>query len=88
MYEELFKQSENLLPTHHPKILKAQRSEVNSRFDVMMDGLVIAAQEFDDATARSLIRQLVPEFRQSLSIEDSNVTLLSTANGQQEKQPA
>ena len=88
MYEELFKQSENLLPTHHPKILKAQRSEVNSRFEVMMDGLVISAQEFDDPTVRSLIRQLVPEFRQSLSIEDSNVTLLSTANGQQEKQPA
>ena len=88
MYEELFKQSENLLPTHHPKILKAQRCEVDSRFEVMLDGLVISAQEFDDDMVRSLIRQLVPEFRQSISVEDSNVTLLSASNGQQEKQPA
>jgi FlaA1/EpsC-like NDP-sugar epimerase len=89
MYEELFKHSENLLPTHHPKILKAQRSEVDSRFDVMMDGLVIAAQEFDDDMVRSLIRQMVPEFRQSISIDQSSVTLVSAANnGQQERQHA
>jgi FlaA1/EpsC-like NDP-sugar epimerase len=88
MYEELFKQSENLLPTHHPKILKAQRSDVDSRFEVMLDGLVMAAQDFEDDMVRSLVRQLVPEFRQSLSIDHSNVTLLSTANGQQERQPA
>jgi FlaA1/EpsC-like NDP-sugar epimerase len=88
MYEELFKQCENLLPTYHPKILKAQRSEVDSHFDVMLDGLVIAAQEFDDDMVRSLIRQMVPEFKQSISIDHSNVTILSAANGQQEKQPA
>jgi FlaA1/EpsC-like NDP-sugar epimerase len=88
MYEELFKQSENLLPTHHPKILKAQRSDVDSRFEVMLDGLVMAAQDFEDDMVRSLVRQLVPEFRQSLSIDHSNVTLLSTANGQHERQPA
>ena len=85
MYEELFKHSENLLPTHHPKILKAQRSEVDSRFEVMMDGLVIAAQEFDDDMVRSLIRQMVPEFRQSISIDQSTVTLVSAANNSQQE---
>ena len=88
MYEELFKQSENLLPTHHPKILKAQRCDVDSRFDVMLDGLVLAAQDFSDDTVRALIRKLVPEFRQSLSIDHSSVTVMSASGGQQERQPA
>ena len=78
MYEELFKSSENLLPTHHPKIMKAQRCGIDDRYGLLIDELVDAAVGYDENRTRSLIRALVPEFRHSLSVEMSGVTVVSS----------
>ena len=76
MYEELFKSSENLLPTHHPKIMKAQRSDIDPQFADMLERFIDAAKECDDKTIRTLIRLIVPEYRQHKSFEHTNVKMI------------
>lgn len=76
MYEELFKSSENLLPTHHPKIMKAQRSDIDPQFADMLERFIDAAKECDDKTIRTLIRSIVPEYRQHKSFEHTNVKMI------------
>jgi len=69
MYEELFKSSENLLPTHHPKIMKAQRSEVEENFPVLLAKLVASAMHHDDRAVIANIRGIVPEYRPHYTID-------------------
>jgi FlaA1/EpsC-like NDP-sugar epimerase len=69
MYEELFKSSENLLPTHHPKIMKAQRSEVEENFPVLLAKLVASAMHHDDRAVIANIRGIVPEYRPHNTID-------------------
>jgi FlaA1/EpsC-like NDP-sugar epimerase len=81
MFEELFKESENLLPTHHPKIMKAQKSEIESEFSEMLVELVASAQDYNDKSVRSMIRVIVPEYRQHIAFESSRVKTLTAIPG-------
>lgn len=81
MFEELFKDSENLLPTHHPKIMKAHKSQIEDSFSDMLVELVASAQEYDDKTVRTMIRSIVPEYRQHISFEASRVKTLTAIPG-------
>jgi FlaA1/EpsC-like NDP-sugar epimerase len=77
MYEELFKTTENLLPTHHPKIMKANRSEVDIHFMDMTQKLVEVAKVYDERSVKALVRRIVPEFRQNKTIENTSVTYIT-----------
>ena len=81
MFEELFKDSENLLPTHHPKIMKAQKSEIEAEFPEMVSELVISAQDYNDKSVRSMIRVIVPEYRQHIAFESARVKTLTAIPG-------
>ena len=81
MFEELFKDSENLLPTHHPKIMKAHKSEIEAEFSDMVSELVASAQDYDDKSVRSMIRVIVPEYRQHIAFESSRVKTLTAIPG-------
>ena len=81
MFEELFKDSENLLPTHHPKIMKAQKSEIEAEFPEMVSELVTSAQDYNDKSVRSMIRVIVPEYRQHIAFESSRVKTLTAIPG-------
>lgn len=63
MFEELFTDKENLTETHHHKILKAKKSDVDSvSLTKKIDSLISELEEGNiDALAR-LIRSIVPEF--------------------------
>lgn len=81
MFEELFKDSENLLPTHHPKIMKAQKSEIEAEFSDMVLELVASAQDYNDKSVRSMIRVIVPEYRQHIAFESARVKTLTAIPG-------
>ncbi len=81
MFEELFKDSENLLPTHHPKIMKAQKSEIEAEFPEMVSELVSSAQDYNDKSVRSMIRVIVPEYRQHIAFESARVKTLTAIPG-------
>ena len=81
MFEELFKDSENLLPTHHPKIMKAQKSEIEAEFPEMVSELVTSAQDYNDKSVRSMIRVIVPEYRQHIAFESARVKTLTAIPG-------
>lgn len=81
MFEELFKDSENLLPTHHPKIMKAQKSEIEAEFSEMLLELVASAQDYNDKSVRSMIRVIVPEYRQHIAFESAKVKTLTAIPG-------
>lgn len=81
MFEELFKDSENLLPTHHPKIMKAQKSEIESEFNDMLVELVASAQDYNDKSVRNMIRVIVPEYRQHIAFESAKVKTLTAIPG-------
>ncbi len=72
LYEELLGDSENTLPTHHPKIMIAQVeeydfNEINPKIDTMMVGLNSESNEALVAKMKSL----VPEFKSNNSIYES-----------------
>lgn len=81
MFEELFKDSENLLPTHHPKIMKAQKCDIEAEFNDMVLELVTSALDYDDKIVRSMIRAIVPEYRQHISFDASRVKTLTAIPG-------
>jgi FlaA1/EpsC-like NDP-sugar epimerase len=80
MYEELFKSTENLLPTHHPKIMKAQRSEVDASFGTLLAKLVSSALHHDDDAVVSYIRGLVPEYRSQYAIDKPILKAIAQAD--------
>jgi FlaA1/EpsC-like NDP-sugar epimerase len=64
LHEELLSNKENTLPTHHPKILRANHTELDDgELEKQIAELVNAfAQQNNDQIVK-LIKQLVPEFR-------------------------
>ena len=76
MYEELFKSSENLLPTHHPKIMKAQRCEIEENFPILLARLVTSAMHHDDRGVIANIRGIVPEYRPHHTIDKSMLKVI------------
>jgi FlaA1/EpsC-like NDP-sugar epimerase len=76
LHEELFKSEENPLPTHHPKIMKAQHSPVPPRFGEMLSELVAAGCSRDTQAVRSLIRRIVPEYVHEQEARDVEVKVI------------
>jgi FlaA1/EpsC-like NDP-sugar epimerase len=63
MYEELFKENENLVNTHHPKIMKARRCDVDPAFADEISFLVDLAEQLKATSLRKQIGKIVPEYK-------------------------
>ncbi|MDQ3673072.1 MAG: hypothetical protein M3365_01685, partial [Gemmatimonadota bacterium] len=63
LYEEMFFSAENVLPTDHPKVLRARNGilpeGVMRRIEALIDA---AGAEQPDEQLRHLLRTLVPDF--------------------------
>lgn len=69
LYEELLTDVENTLPTHHPKIMRAQvNSLTHSEICEYLDDLSEIIVEADDFTLVAKMKQIVPEFISNNSI--------------------
>ena len=63
LYEEMFFSAENVIPTDHPKVLRARNGVLPDGIMQRVDGLVRAAEtEQSDEELRQLLRNLVPDF--------------------------
>lgn len=63
MYEELFKDSEELAPTDHPKILRAKRAtDKNAEFYNLLNELHEVAKTHNNEMIMELITKMLPEF--------------------------
>jgi FlaA1/EpsC-like NDP-sugar epimerase len=78
LHEELFKTEESPLPTHHPKILKAQHRKSDERFHENFDKLIQMALRNDgnSLAIRHLFRRIVPEYTMETEILHTDVKLL------------
>jgi FlaA1/EpsC-like NDP-sugar epimerase len=66
VHEELFHESEHLMPTHHPKIMKARMGEHDiTLFGAQLEKLIGHALQHRQDCARKLIVAMVPEFKES-----------------------
>lgn len=83
MFEELFKESENLVSTHHPKIMKARRCDVDASFQDELLFLVDLAQEFKSSSLRKQIGKIVPEYKYEKQ-ETGSVRIVRTGTKQPE----
>lgn len=61
LYEELFSESEQLVSTHHPKIMKAIKNEFEGDFEELTQELLSAAGDGDYNIIENIIQVLVPE---------------------------
>ncbi|KYP15111.1 nucleoside-diphosphate sugar epimerase/dehydratase [Flavihumibacter sp. CACIAM 22H1] len=65
MYEELFKESEKLLATHHPLIMKAKKISINQEWlETEINDLLDAALQHKQQRIRQLIKGLLPEYQE------------------------
>jgi FlaA1/EpsC-like NDP-sugar epimerase len=63
LYEELFFKGANVVPTDHPKILRARDAEITEGAVETVDALIDAARKNRPADhIRQLLRELVPEY--------------------------
>ena len=64
LYEELFKESEALQATHHPKIMVAKKSLKYDDFNNLLTELIqIQSQgETDNQKIKNLMKQIIPEY--------------------------
>jgi FlaA1/EpsC-like NDP-sugar epimerase len=83
MFEELFKESENLVSTHHPKIMKARRCDVDVSFQDELLFLVDLAQELKSSSLRKQIGKIVPEYKYEKQ-ETGSVRIVRTGTKQPE----
>jgi len=66
VHEELFHESEQLMPTHHPRIMKARTREPDTiLFGAQLQKLIGHAVHHRQAWARDLMITMVPEFKES-----------------------
>ncbi len=66
VHEELFHESEQLMSTHHPRIMKARMREPDSiLFGAQLQSLMGHAIQHQQACARNLIVAMVKEFKES-----------------------
>ena len=65
LYEELFKETEALQSTHHPKIMVAKKDEHRGDFEMSVKELLeIAKNEtVDKDRVRSIIKKIIPEYQ-------------------------
>lgn len=62
LYEELLNESENTLPTHHPKILKAKIRESEESQLELIAQLIGSASESSNMEIVQTMKKIVPEF--------------------------
>ncbi|GJG88452.1 polysaccharide biosynthesis protein CapD [Gemmatimonadetes bacterium T265] len=63
LYEELFFDDENALPTEHPKVLRARNAEFDAAARRAVPGLIaLAARNASADEIRHVIKRLVPEY--------------------------
>ncbi len=76
LYEELFHDEENLMPTAHEQILlaRARRAEW-SQLSTGMDALAAACAEYDEPRLMALLQSLVPEFSTPGGVPDNVIRL-------------
>lgn len=75
LYEELLSESENTLPTHHPKILKARVRENDEQQVKLIDRLVDRITCGDNMELVGLMKNIVPEYisnNSAFSVLDKN----------------
>lgn len=64
IHEELFNPAEQLMPTHHPRIMKARSRELDTTgFPAQLEKLIEAAVQHRQDCARELIIAMVPDFK-------------------------
>lgn len=69
LYEESFFYGEDVVPTEHPKILRARSNHLSGDIAMALDALLDAARVCrPDEELRRLLRALVPEFQESREI--------------------
>jgi FlaA1/EpsC-like NDP-sugar epimerase len=61
LFEELFSINEQLVATHHPKILKALKNDLYGEFEENLQQLIYEASQGNDKTIKQLIKKMVPE---------------------------
>ncbi|MEP7345326.1 MAG: nucleoside-diphosphate sugar epimerase/dehydratase [Gemmatimonadaceae bacterium] len=63
LFEEMFSQGEEVMPTPHPKVLRARQAELAPGIPVRLEALVSAIDVgVTDMQLRRLLRHLVPDF--------------------------
>ena len=68
IYEELLNDSENTLPTHHPKIMIARVAENNHEsIEIITGQLIEAVARYDNYEIVRIMKKMVPEFKSSNS---------------------
>jgi FlaA1/EpsC-like NDP-sugar epimerase len=66
MFEELFKDSEELAPTDHPKILRAKKAvNTNPEFYTLLNELLEIAKTHNTESILDIVVKMLPEFRHS-----------------------
>ena len=63
LYEEMFFNEENVVPTTHEKVLRARQTEMPDGLIKLVDRLIAAAPELPDEELREMIVTLVPDFQ-------------------------
>ena len=61
LFEELFSKNEQLVATHHPKILKALRNDLCGQFEEHLQELIQESAKGNDPAIKKLIKLMVPE---------------------------
>lgn len=61
LFEELFSKNEQLVATHHPKILKALRNDLCGEFEEHLQQLIQETAAGNDKAIKQLIKKMVPE---------------------------
>jgi FlaA1/EpsC-like NDP-sugar epimerase len=61
LFEELFSKNEQLVATHHPKILKALKNDLCGEFKEHLQQLIQEASQGNDKAIKQLIKKMVPE---------------------------
>jgi FlaA1/EpsC-like NDP-sugar epimerase len=61
LFEELFSKNEQLVATHHPKILKALRNDLCGQFEEHLQELIQEAAKGNDPAIKKQIKLMVPE---------------------------
>jgi len=67
MYEELFADKENLLSTHHPKIMKARTRAPHPDLELLLSELVDRA-EAQGGGLMKFLQEIVPEFHPEITL--------------------
>ena len=72
LYEELFSENEKLVSTHHPKIMKSIKNEFEGDFEELTKELISASFSGDNCLIKNLIKVLVPELNETVSMNKIN----------------